>query len=166
MIWHSFSPHEMNRLVAWAAHECMLQQVGPKKVGYLIEAYVYLNEQDYYHIPIEVVLKLGNLVEPGVNSPLRWRQVNITVGNSVPPDWHEVPRLMDQLFDPDVQDTLTPTEFFKEFEEIHPFEDGNGRVGALIYNFLNDTYHPGGIEFPPNVFGDPRRTANPALPST
>lgn len=31
-------------------------------------------------------------------------------------------------------DELTPAQIYQEFETIHPFEGGNGRVGAPLYN--------------------------------
>ena len=34
---------------------------------------------------------------------------------------------------------FTPTEFYWAFEQIHPWDDGNGRVGSLLFNVLNNT---------------------------
>ncbi len=144
---------EVARLVAWAAQECEWQMAGPRAVSDLVDAYFTLN---YWRALTEkVVLMLGHEVAPRVNPSKRWREVNVTVGTATPPDWKEVPRLMDQLFA--AEGDLSPTGYFKEFEEIHPFRDGNGRVGALIYNFLNGTYAPDDLVFPPNLFADPRR---------
>jgi len=34
---------------------------------------------------------------------------------------------------------LTPNEFYQTLMWIHPLRDGNGRLGALVYNILNGT---------------------------
>lgn len=35
---------------------------------------------------------------------------------------------------------LTPVEFYHEFERIHPFADGNGRVGAILFNIMTGNF--------------------------
>jgi fido (protein-threonine AMPylation protein) len=34
---------------------------------------------------------------------------------------------------------VSASEFYQEFETLHPFNDGNGRVGAILFNLLNGT---------------------------
>lgn len=36
------------------------------------------------------------------------------------------------------QDRVTPEEFYFYFEEIHPWDDGNGRVGTILFNYLKN----------------------------
>ena len=72
----------------------------------------------------------------------RWRQHNVTVGRFVPPHWELVPRLMEH-FDAFIRDehvrlVLRAVWGHIQFETIHPFPDGNGRIGRLMVNKLLD----------------------------
>lgn len=96
------------------------------------------------------VIRWGHLVEPeALNAPNGWRTVGVTVGYTIKCHPSEVDSRMERWFW-NVSD-MTPEEAYKEFEEVHPFADGNGRVGKIIFNYLRGTlFHP---VMPPNFWG-------------
>ena len=104
-------------------------------------------------IDIDDVRVLGTMVEPEKNE-YGFRTCGVRVGNRVCPPAADVPILLDKLFDR--LPHLSPLDFYREFETIHPFVDGNGRTGKIILNTLNGTLLK--PIFPPNNFwGEPIR---------
>lgn len=105
----------------------------------------------------EVFLKMLEKEKPIVNSLLmEWyknifsptkselagkcRNYNVRVGSYIAPDYSEVSRLMNQMmkFIKNNQHEINPVELAAiahyRFEKIHPFGDGNGRIGRLLMN--------------------------------
>jgi len=72
----------------------------------------------------------------------KYRRVQVFVGGSIPPSAEEVPKKMESLFKwysknkKKLHPLILATFFHSEFEKIHPFVDGNGRVGRLLLNFI------------------------------
>ena len=69
----------------------------------------------------------------------RYRNYLVRVGNYIAPDWQDVKKLMDELIRY-TNNKINPVELsarvhFK-FESIHPFGDGNGRIGRLLMNYI------------------------------
>lgn len=99
------------------------------------------------------IQELGRIVEPRAVLAPEWRTCNVRVGESIKPDWTRVPLLMEGLISawPD----MDAVDWFQGYEEIHPFADGNGRTGNILYN-----WHLGTLAdpvMPPNLWNDPRR---------
>ena len=78
----------------------------------------------------------------------RFRTINVGVGGSegishVAPPFERVPQLMHQLYDwlkgSDEHLLIKSCVFHYEFEFIHPFSDGNGRIGRLWQSVI--LYH-------------------------
>lgn len=84
-----------------------------------------------------------------------WRCVPVTFANGksgLAPSL--IPRAMEQFSTMFAEGVFpTSTDAYKEFEAIHPFLDGNGRVGHIlwaVYSFYKDGKWP--MELPPNIF--------------
>lgn len=148
-------------IVNFCARECKLQMSGELSVGWMVEAWRYAQDKGYEtggwmdSMPtVDDVLTLGRLVEPHDNL-YGFRRCGVQIGYDVKMDWDDIPRQMVNLMESDFS-VFTPAEFFKAYEEIHPFVDGNGRTGQILYNWLNGTLNR--PEWAPNFWGDPRRT--------
>lgn len=65
------------------------------------------------------------------------RTVNVRVGHRVCPSFDSVPRLLTQWFmnHHNAADEDKIKKAHIAFEKVHPFQDGNGRVGRIIMNW-------------------------------
>ena len=77
---------------------------------------------------------LHSLLFEGVSIPFtagEYRNVAVRVGSYLPPKESEIPRLMHDWWI-QAEQISNPWESHIGFEAIHPFQDGNGRVGRLV----------------------------------
>lgn len=96
----------------------------------------------------EFILQLHTLIvtntlrEDLVSQIGKYRKVQVFIGRDIPPKHYEVPKQMASLLrwystnKTKIHPLVLASHFHTEFERIHPFVDGNGRVGRLLMNFI------------------------------
>ena len=105
-------------------------------------------------IRLPAVLDLHETVFRGIKPDAgRWRRVNVRIAGvkHVPPRMEKVVTLMSDWDESYAKQDMEGARVFQlgtkmhfEFESIHPFSDGNGRVGRLLLNlhFLKHNWPP------------------------
>ncbi|MEA3552811.1 MAG: Fic family protein, partial [Campylobacterota bacterium] len=110
-----------------------------------IKAYEKLDEYRYDNID-DLLNAHKILMNEILTTAGNFRTINVQVGEHIAPQAHMVNDLMVQLFNwlesSDEHMLLKSCIFHYEFEFIHPFSDGNGRIGRLWQSVILNTYNP------------------------
>ena len=75
----------------------------------------------------------------------KFRDLNVRVGPHVAPNHYQVSALMEELckvHNPLIQTEEALIDWYTDFETIHPFQDGNGRVGGIVVAQYSHLWFP------------------------
>lgn len=100
--------------------------------------------QERKELNLKMILEWHNAIFCDTKQDIsgRLREYSVKVGEYRAPDWQDLKKLMKDYFEwyEKNKNILHPIELaarmHHKFEKIHPFGDGNGRIGRLITTFI------------------------------
>ncbi len=120
------------------SEECDRQQSGELSVSHLAVAVYFAHRVMYDNVlTVDNIEMLGSLIEPQVNAK-GFRTLPVMIhGKLAGVTPNSIRHALEGLCDAYNDNRVNRNELYQEFESIHPFADGNGRVGFVLYNLSN-----------------------------
>src|SRR3990167_9383433 len=139
---HLFSDEQID-IINFCAEECYRQQSGEISVYDMINAWHVADDRyqdDNNQLTLADIVGFGFLVEP-IDNSRGFRTVPVYIGwevrdKKLPEIKQQITNLLEAWNEGRMTD---PDDFYEEFEFIHPFVDGNGRTGKILYNYIKGT---------------------------
>ena len=142
---------EQMKVIQFCADEVARQHDSPRAVGWLVGAWAFAVGlcESGHPLTRQVIEQLGRLVQPRKN-PFGFRHGPVWVGNDEGAKHSEIREKVDDLCGVCAAGDLSPGEAYIYFQKIHPFFDGNGRCGKVIYFWLCGRLRDPDIKLVPN----------------
>ena len=105
-----------------------------------INKFLNLKNANCFEVTTKNLLEIHNHIFADTDHAGKFRTVDVRVGLHVAPTWENVPTMITELHhlhsrlsdEMEISTDDILLDWYSDFENIHPFQDGNGRVGGVV----------------------------------